>query len=344
MTMETMQELRANILMGKGARAWHYSANDANSVANHIDGPLTRELIEARLFNFNWIERPVYIMGDDGRFIQLESGRKAIVADDKLAEGIAEDAGVFMPGYTGHPFKGLLDATEALLGNDLGWDTAGLLKKRAVGFVQIALPDNFDTPEGLKYRPFLGFATSFDGSLSSTGKRGFTVWQCDNTLSAGLGEAGGSYKVKHSKYSAFKLDSAIAALDLIAETVEKVNETVAELASWQVTDLQFEQFLAKLVPVPELDPDKSSRGRTLAISKSERIRDIYRTDERACEWHGTALGVLQATNTYNQHEAPQRGNVDRDVRRFENYYSNKTGAADNATLDILAQVCEREYA
>ena len=326
---------------GETDKAWHFDANSADSVQNHVDGPLTRELIKERLFSFTIDEQPIFIFDRDTGTFKTVEGRKAMVTSDTK-----ETVGVFKSGYKGHDFEmALLDKLDHLVGDGVGYSTAGFTKaNRAVAFVQLELPENFDTKEGIKFRPNLGAATSFDGSLATIYKRGFTVWQCDNTVAAGLSEDGQSFKVKHSKYSGFKLDSARQALDLIEVTAEQVTKEISKLAEWQVSDKQFADFLAKLSPVPELKEGDNTRGRTLAISKAEAIRDLYETDDRAAPWRGTALGVLQATNTYNQHEAPQRGGIDRDVRRFDNFFSGKTEANDKEVLDLLAKICEREYA
>jgi phage/plasmid-like protein (TIGR03299 family) len=343
MTQETMAFLHRNIMFGncdkRKRKAWHYDANSADSVANHVDGPLTRQMIIDRLWNFTVDEQPIYFFDRDSGTFRVIEGRKALVTSDTL-----ETLGVFKDGYKAHAHSTLLDKLDHLVGEGVGYGTAGNLKNRGVAFVQLELPENFDTKEGVKFRPNLGAATSFDGSLATTFKRGFTVWECDNTLSIGLTEDGQSYKVKHSKYSLFKLDNARAALDLIEVTAKQVTEEITKLCQWEVTDKQFNDFLAKLTPVPELKEGDNTRGRTLAISKAETIRSLYDSDERAAPWRGTAYGVLQATNTYNQHEAPQRGQADRDVRRFENFFSGKTEAADNDVLAMLAKVCEREYA
>jgi phage/plasmid-like protein (TIGR03299 family) len=342
MTQENMSELRRNILKGyaEKSKAWHYDANDANSVANHVVGPLSRELIIERLFNFTVSEQPIYFLDRETGTFRMIDGRKAMVTSDTL-----ETLGVFKDGYKGHDYTvSLLDALDHLVGEGVGRSTAGLLKNRAVAFVQLELPDNFNTKEGVKFRPNLGAATSFDGSLATTYKRGFTVWVCDNTLAMGLGEDGQQFKVKHSKYSNLKLETARQALDLLEITANQVQAEITKLCEWQVTDKQFNDFLAKLAPIPELKEGENTRGRTMAISKAETIRGLYDTDERAATWRGSAFGVLQATNTYQQHEANIRGGVERDVRRFENFFSGKTEQTDNEVMALLAKVCEREYA
>lgn len=344
MTQETMSDLRKNILFGmcaeRNRKAWHYDPNDADSVANHIDGPLTRELIEDRLFNFTIDEQPIYFLDQESGVFQLIEGRKAMVTSDTQ-----ETLGVFKAGYQGHDYRRtLLDTLDHLVGEGVGYGTAGLLKNRAQAFVQLELPENFDTNNGVRFRPNLGAVTSFDGSLATTIKRGYTVWQCDNTLAWGLREDGEQYKVKHSKYSKFKLANAREALDLIAISAQEIEVEINNLCAWEVTDKQFSDFLAQLSPIPEIKEGENTRGRTLAISKAEVVRELYETDHRAAPWRGTAFGVQQAVSTYNQHESQIRGTSDRDVRRFENFFSGKTEALDNNVLDMLAQVCEREYA
>ena len=342
MTQELMSDLHKNILVGfsEKRKAWHYDEASEASRRNHVEGPLSREMIIDRLFNFTVGEEVIYFFDRDNGTFRVIEGRKAMVTSDTK-----ETLGVFKAGYQGHDYtKALLDKLSHLVGEGIGFSTAGLLKNRAVAFVQLELPSNFDTKNGVTFRPNLGAATSFDGSLATTYKRGFTIWVCDNTLAAGLAEDGQRFKVKHSKHSSLKLETARQALDLLEVTAKQTEETINTLCQWEVSDKQFADFLAKLSPVPEIKEGENTRGRTLAISKAETIRELYENDERAAPWRGTAFGVLQATNTYHQHEAPQRGQVDRDVRRFENFFSGKTEAQDNETLDLLAKICEREYA
>jgi phage/plasmid-like protein (TIGR03299 family) len=343
MSQETIEHLNRNILVGyaaKRGKAWHYKASAQGDEPNHYDGPIPIEDIKRRLFNFTVNEQPIFFFDKNSGTFRTIEGRKAMVTSDTL-----ETLGVFKDGYHGHDYNvWLVDTLAKLVGEGVGFGSAGLLKNRGVAFVQLELPDNFNTKEGVAFRPNLGAATSFDGSLASIYKRSFTVWVCDNTLSAGLSEEGQQYKVKHSKYSGMKLTEARQALELIEITARQAEKEIEELCQWQVTDKQFNDFLAKLTPIPELKEGDNTRGRTLAISKAETIRNLYDTDERASPWRGTAFGVLQATNTYNHHEAAIRGGIERSVRNLENVVSGKFEKLDNDALAMLAEICEREYA
>jgi phage/plasmid-like protein (TIGR03299 family) len=232
----------------------------------------------------------------------------------------------------------------SILNGRLSYASAGLLKNRAIAWVQVEAPETIKTAQGVAFRPFLLATTSYDGSLASTYKNGAQLVVCDNTLAAAMGERANTYKVKHSKNSGFRLANAQEAFGLVEETAEHFEAEISRLCSWQVTDKQFNDFLSKLVPVPALDPNANTRGRTMAISKAETIRNLYETDERAAPWRGTAFGVLQATNTYNHHEAAIRGGVHRGIRNMENVVSGKFETADNDALALLAEICEREYA
>ena len=80
------------------------------------------------------------------------------------------------------------------------------------------------------------------------------------------------------------------------------------LANTPVSEHQWRAFLDAHVP---LDDGKGhaleGRSRTMAPRKRGELENLYRHDERAAPWTGTALGVLQATNTWAHHFATSRG-------------------------------------
>jgi len=55
-----------------------------------------------------------------------------------------------------------------------------------------------------------------------------------------------------------------------------------------------------LVPLPSLATSNQA-GVTRASNKQDRLRALWATDERVLPWKNTALGVVQATNTFNHH-------------------------------------------
>ena len=179
-----------------------------------------------------------------------------------------EVLGIFKEGYQPHqPGAWLLGNVANLLSDELGIGSAGLLRGGAQAWVQVEVPDNISTPEGVTFRPNLLAATSFDGSLSTTYRRTATIVVCDNTMAQGLGEPGNAYKVKHSRYSNLKIEDARHALKLVETTGAEFTETIAKLCAWPVTNGQWSRLLDQVVPVPG---DKG-RSQTMATNKRRQL-------------------------------------------------------------------------
>ncbi len=68
-------------------------------------------------------------------------------------------------------------------------------------------------------------------------------------------------------------------------------------------------FLDRHVPRVDTRTSRPLEGRalTLADRKREALRQLYQRDPRVSPWVGTAHGVLQAVNTYEDHEGAVRG-------------------------------------
>jgi hypothetical protein len=58
----------------------------------------------------------------------------------------------------------------------------------------------------------------------------------------------------------------------------------------------------------------------MAAKKRSRLDSLYRNDDRVNPWSGTAQGVLQAVNTYENHLGAIRGigRAERNVQRTVN--------------------------
>src|SRR5664280_1495356 len=109
----------------------------------------------------------------------------------------------------------LLKTVANILDDTLSISSAGLLRKGAIAWVEVSVPDSITTPEGVTFRPNLLATTSFDGSISTTFKRTVTDTVCDNTRELALAETGQQYKIKHSRYSGMRIAEAREALSMI---------------------------------------------------------------------------------------------------------------------------------
>lgn len=156
---------------------------------------------------------------------------------------------------------------------------------------------------------------------------------CDNTMSAALGEAGQQIKIKHSRYSAVKLTDARAALAMVERTAGAFEDQVRRLCATEVTAKQWEAFLETLNPIPA---DKG-RARTNAETKRSELSRLWNSDNRVEPWRNTAWGAVQAVNTYDHHIVGVRG-ATRAERNMDKAVYGAFDTLDTNTLTTLNKV------
>jgi phage/plasmid-like protein (TIGR03299 family) len=333
MSKESLEWLNKNTLIGftdKRGTAWHYRADLQSDEPNHYVGPVPVEDVKRRLFGWEAVSSPVYVESPvTGGLVEAPS-RQAILRSDN-----GHVMGIFTDGYEPHAYvEWLINTIATLLEDDLSIGSAGLLREGAVAWVSVEVPDNITTPEGVEFRPHLFGATSFDGSLATTFKRAITNIVCDNTMAAGLAEAGQQIKIKHSRNSKLRIGQAREALNIIYEVADDFAAEVAELCNTTVSDRQWAAFLDAHAPLPEED---KGRKRTMAETKRDTLTRLWNHDNRVSPWRNTAWGVVQAVNTYTHHEQTVRG-AGRAERNMLRAVTGGVDELDQATLATLATV------
>jgi phage/plasmid-like protein (TIGR03299 family) len=347
MSQETIEWLNTMTLIGhtdKRGNAWHYRESAQGGEPNHYAGAVPIEDVKRRLFNFQLVERPLYIvvpceMDEATTVLGDGSPAKTIVVEDRKAimrDDVNSVLGIFKGGYKFTQYQeSLLSDVQALLGDGLNIGSAGLLKGGAVAWVQIEAEDTV-TSCGVEFRPFIMGADSCDGSLARTYNKGNQVVVCDNTMSASLETALATFKLKHTKHATFNAVTARDALGIIEEIGATFTESIEALTNWAVTDAEWTLFLDQ---VCKFDADaKTTRSATIAQNKRDDLRNLWENDLRVKPWAGTAFGVLQATNTWAHHVQTVRG-ANRAERNMLNAITGATGKADTETLKILELVC-----
>jgi hypothetical protein len=149
-----------------------------------------------------------------------------------------------------------------------------------------------------------------------------------------LNEDGQTFKLRHSKYSGMRLQDARDALAIVHSIADDFAAEVAKLCKEKVSDKRFTAVLDALYPVPA----DEGRGQTVITKKRDEIAALWANDERVAPWKGTAFGVLQAHNTWNQHYAQVRKGVPRVIRNMENAVKDKSAMQDSQVLAVLAAV------
>lgn len=347
MSRETIEWLNTNTLIGfteKRGKAWHYrQGND-----NHYVGGIPVDDVRKRLFDWHAEERPVIV----GHNVTDANGDPVITVPDEVIPGFkawvhpktGETLGVHKATRALHQYdEWLLDTTAQVLDDDLQIGSAGLLQGGRVAWVQVEVPDTIETPEGVKFRPFILARSSMDGSVATTFSRSVTNTVCDNTMAIAATEHGGQrVTFRATGNSDVKLGAAREALGIVYSAADDFALQVAELTSIHFTARDFDRLLE--IEFPAEKP-------TVAVTAEERralahwhkvqqkrtyVRDMYRFDERVAPWTGTAFGAWQAFNTYDQHERKIRS----DNRVERNQLQVVKGQQDRADAQVLTKILE----
>tara|TARA_Y100001951_G_scaffold89117_1_gene81233 strand:+ start:67 stop:1125 length:1059 start_codon:yes stop_codon:yes gene_type:complete len=341
-----MEWLNQNCLIGftsKRGTAWHYKESSQGDEPNHYPEAIPVEDVERRLFYWDARSYPLtipvpcgYDDPDMDGFDPAGAPIKHVRLEDYQAIGRDDDHSVFKvfkSGYTIHQYREwLLGSVSNLIDDDLAVGSAGLLQNGGTAWVSIELPDNIETPAGFTIRPSLVAATSHNGTLATSFKLTSVAVVCDNTLLWGLSGEGQMFKARHSKHSGFKLQTAREALDIVHIAGDDVVAAIDKLSNVTVSDFQYERIVNRLVPMPSLATSNQA-GVTRATNKQARLRTLWNEDERVLPWKNTALGVVQATNTFNHHY------LGTDKRRAErnmlNALNGKTQQDDSDVIQIM---------
>lgn len=355
MSKETIQWLNTQTLIGntdKRGTAWHYRAEAQGEESNHYPGPIPVEDVERRLFNFEIVSRPslttvpcdldeatgVDPEGMPYRLVLIEDEQRMARNDTWAVLGPT-----FKSGYQPHQYREWLLANVAtILDDDLGISSAGLLRRGAVAWVEVSVPEAITSPQGVTFRPNMLACTSCDGSVATTYARTITDTVCDNTMGSALRENGQKIKYKHTRNSGLKVGLARDALQMIYTLSDDYLAQLAYLDSIKVTEAQFLKFVDRHVLTDSTGKvrdwkDLQGRSKTMASTKRDGLVRLYQHDQRVAPWAGSALGVVKAVNTFVHHEGIVRG-TDRAQRNMLNTVEGKFDTLDQNTLDMLQSV------
>lgn len=318
MSVETYEWLNTMTRIGyteKRGKAWHYKAVHQSGRGNHFIGAVPVEEVNALFFDAVEGYAEGTYMTADGVTTVRDDRRKVIIRppgtfgpDDRggiLNETLLLGQPGEAQGWKLHQYREWLVRT---LGDildtstsDLGIASAGLLQGGAMAWVQIEAPDNVETQVGYTFRPFILAATAHTGGMSTTFKQAVTAVVCDNTLAVGLGEAGGAARIRHTRNSSAKLGDIRAKLGILHTMAADFSEQVEKLADITVSDGDLARFLDQWTPLEKDGEKLTGRSLGIATAKRDKLVKLYTTDERVTPWAGSALGLLQAVNTFEHH-------------------------------------------
>lgn len=286
MSQQSWTWLNENVITGFGYKPWHFREGISR---DPFEGEVPQEEIE-KLFPVI-SERSVGWLGSNGEW-NVDSSYKRLVNEQDQALGLV---GI---GYQPHQYM-------ATLGNmGLPAVSAGLLDNGARAWVQYGGPDEVTTNEGVGMSTKLLTMTSVDGSLSTQFRWVNTFVVCDNTLAVAAMEGEGTEtKIRHTRFSADRVDEVRAEYGLNSERTEASIEAVDSLVRVDVTDAQIAQFLSReFLPQGE---DPSPRAVSIGESKIEATMGWL--NGAWSEYKHTALGVLNAKDSAQRWDFATRG-------------------------------------
>lgn len=337
MSRETAEWLNNNCLIGftdKYGRAWHYDESLQGDEPNHYPLGVPVADVERRLFAWEAVEcKGSYSVGET----VYEMPGKIIARSDNGAH-----LGTFADGYQPHQYKEwLLEKVGTLLSeakNELGISSAVLLQNGAVAAVQVEAPESVKVGND-ELRPFIVATTSFNGKYVTSYKRGTTRVVCDNTLDEFHHSADAAFKIKHTKNSKAKISEVREVLEITFAHQEAELEEIGRLMDMAVTDDQFAKIVALVDPIKDGEGSTRSTGSTRSANRNTLYQGMWNHDNRIGDYKGTAWGVIQVFNTYNQHTATMHGKTVRHEANMLNFLSGKVATADNKVRECIKVVC-----
>ena len=346
MSTETRTWLNQNILVGDVAergKAWHFSQAHQGEEGNHYDGAIPVDDVLRRLFSWSPVETPITAttLTDSGEFVSVETGRKLVTRSDNGA--FLGDLGVDhklhpYPEWLVNSWGQILDSDEVHISN------AGLLQNGAKAFVQIARPD-FIEAAGMGFRSSLLAVTVLDGSMSSTFKAVNTISVCDNTLARAMREQGFTHKTRHTSRSALNVLGIREALGILHAQDDAFIAEIERLSAEHVSDKRFGDWVDLAVGMTPEKIEKGGRGLTIAENTKAELLTLWRDDARVTPWKNTALGVLQADNTWRHHiqgglpkGTEEEKSAARAQRNFERATTSEAATSERRALALLASV------
>lgn len=372
MSMETAEWLNQFILVGNVAnrpKAWHDDPALRERLglpSNHFDGPIPVKVVLERLFpwrpmtvptanlipcakkdaNFFLPERMMlagksFDKGTPVRVVVVPDMQGVVRSDNFLELGHHSDE------YRIHDYEQwLIQLQSNVIGDTLTILGAGLLRNGAQAYVQVALPESsHDSESGMEFYPYIMGSTSLDGSIPTTFSGQTLLVVCDNTRNAALRQSESSgriYKARHTSKSleTSKIRDVRQALRIIHQTNDAMMEELHELSSIKVTPRQWVKVMDIILPLPtKTDADFTLRKFHIAENKREVLNHTYNRDPMARDWRGTALGVVQAVNTYETHYRTVKGN--RVTRNLDKAIRGQFNELDRNTVKALATVLDR---
>jgi len=218
---------------------------------------------------------------------------------------------------------------------DLHIKAAGTTRKGGRAYVQIAT-DNVLKVAGLEYEPYILLGMSHDQTLSMTSVTGTNVVVCSNMVSALFGaQATRKAKVRQTKRATDEMVITRHSVMLgLEQQADEFDKAIRELSEETVTDKEIDAFLDAFAPLDVDSQNKATRNENFRAE----FKVMANQDERAAEWYGTKLGLVQALNTLDIWDRNVRKDSDPLTRMYDETLDQTRFKREGDTLARIEKV------
>ncbi len=245
-----------------------------------------------RLAGLDWVVEQQPIQTCEG--MPIANFKANIRSSDRSVLGVVSDRYKIVQNAEAFAF------TDALIGQDVRYETAGSLFNGRKVWLLARLPDTEIV--GDKTETYMCFTNTHDGTGAIRVCMTPIRVVCNNTLNFALDGAKRAWSVRHIGDIQSKIHEAQVALQLADEYMSELKQFGDQMANTRITDTQIQEILDDLFPAKDDATDREK-------SNIKRIKDEFMTCYFAPDikkFQGTAWGALNAMSDMVGHTAPRR--------------------------------------
>lgn len=223
---------------------------------------------------------------------------------------------------------------EALLGEELEWETAGSINEGRRVWVLAKIPEGVEIG-GDATESYIYCANSHDGSMAVTAAATGIRIVCQNTLNFALNRsernAQRTYKFRHTGNMTAKLDEARRVMEVSRDWTKALKELGDELAREFITTDRFDEKVVKpLFGLREGEvEDLSDRAKTNREEARSKVLSIFRGDGPDGDTRGNSgqskWTALNAVGEYADHYRRTTKSTNQVARSFEDTRLKQAG-------------------
>lgn len=288
-------------------KPWHYA--ETKEVTKLIqEAPTSKEALELAGLNWQIEGRPVF--DADGNEIH---GFKANTRDkDGRVMGIVTNQYQVVQNADAFEF------TDALIGGDVRYETAGSLRGGRQIWLLARMPDT--KIAGDAFEPFICFTNTHDGSGAVRACMTPVRVVCNNTLNLALSGAKRSWSTPHRGNVQMRLEEARLTLELAEAYLEELGKEADRLAGEKFTEADADKVIDTILAVPE---DATQRMRQNAENvKTQIVACMFSPD--LMKYLNTKWGFINAVSDYVGHGQPARRTQSFEENRWGNIINGRT--------------------